>query len=529
MLNQRRSVAGLMSARYFLSGLLVLLVLLVLLTGCAGSLPPATHSGAETAVLTDDSFLSSQSRQRLADANGQSGYYLLDSGQDAFLYRAAMIEAAEHRIDAQYYIWNRDDSGLHLAGRLLLAADRGVKVRLLLDDFNAEGIGELFASLDTHPNIHIRIFNPARNRSGWGRWVSFLMDFQRINRRMHNKTFVVDGVAGIVGGRNIGDEYFGFDESRYFRDRDVLALGPVVEGMADNFQAYWSSPWAYPASDLYTSMPTGAELAETLEGLRQQAIAQPRLPTSAPTGAEQGRSELTNVFSRMTIAQGELVFDPPPENMDAPYETPKRSALALQRLAQTATREILIESAYLILAREQLQALGANERPQLEVAALTNSLASNDLVTNHAGYARWRPYMLEQGIDIYELKPDAEACRQWLSDDAFCATGEVSLHSKSVVFDRSTLVVGSFNVNLRSIYLNGETVLIIHSADLAERVAEDVRLTMAPGNSWEVALDEDGDLQWRSGEAVYGSEPTVHWWRRAKSGFLSWLPIEKYL
>ena len=529
MLNQRRSVAGLMSARYSLSGLLVLLVLLVLLTGCAGSLPPATHSGAETAVLTDDSFLSSQSRQRLADANGQSGYYLLDSGQDAFLYRAAMIEAAEHRIDAQYYIWNRDDSGLHLAGRLLLAADRGVKVRLLLDDFNAERIGELFASLDTHPNIHIRIFNPARNRSGWGRWVSFLMDFQRINRRMHNKTFVVDGTAGIVGGRNIGDEYFGFDESRYFRDRDVLALGPVVEGMADNFQAYWSSPWAYPASDLYTSMPTGAELAETLEGLRQQAIAQPRLPISAPTGAEQGRSELTSVFSRMTIAQGELVFDPPPEHMDAPSETPKRSALALQRLAQTATREILIESAYLILAREQLQALGASERPQLEVAALTNSLASNDLVTNHAGYARWRPYMLEQGIDIYELKPDAEACRQWLSDDAFCATGEVSLHSKSVVFDRSTLVVGSFNVNLRSIYLNGETVLIIHSADLAERVAEDVRLTMAPGNSWEVALDEDGDLQWRSGEAVYGSEPTVHWWRRAKSGFLSWLPIEKYL
>ena len=268
MSSERGSVARLMSARH------CLLVLLAMLTGCAGSLPPATHSGAETAVLTDDSFLSSQSRQRLAEANGQSGYYLLDSGQDAFLYRAALIEAAEQRIDAQYYIWNRDDSGLHLAGRLLLAADRGVQVRLLLDDFNAEGIGELFASLDTHPNIHIRIFNPARNRSGWGRWVSFLMDFQRINRRMHNKTFVVDGAAGIVGGRNIGDEYFGFDQSRYFRDRDVLALGPVVEGMADNFQAYWNSRWAYPASDLYASAPADTELAETMEGLRQQAVAQ---------------------------------------------------------------------------------------------------------------------------------------------------------------------------------------------------------------------------------------------------------------
>ncbi|MDR9426467.1 MAG: phospholipase D-like domain-containing protein, partial [Marinobacter sp.] len=171
--------------------------------------------------------------------------------QEAFLSRAALIEAAEHSIDAQYYIWSNDASGQYLAGRLLLAADRGIRVRLLLDDFNAEGIGELFAALGTHPNIHIRIFNPARSRNGWGRWVSFLMDFDRINRRMHNKTFVVDGAAGIVGGRNIGDEYFGFDTGRYFRDRDVLSLGPVVEGMTDNFQAYWNSRWAFPVSALY--------------------------------------------------------------------------------------------------------------------------------------------------------------------------------------------------------------------------------------------------------------------------------------
>jgi len=505
------------------------LAVLLLLTGCAGGLPPASHSGVEKAVQNDDGFLSRQSVQRLAEANGQSGYYLLDAGQEAFLSRAALIEAAEHRIDAQYYIWNRDDSGLHLAGRLLLAADRGVQVRLLLDDFNAEGIGELFASLDTHPNVHIRIFNPARNHSGWGRWVSFLMDFQRINRRMHNKTFVADGVAGIVGGRNIGDEYFGFDDARYFRDRDVLALGPVVAGMTDNFQAYWNSPWAYPVSDLYPAVPAGAALSATLDGLRQQTRAQPRLPVTAPTEAAQGRSDLVALFDQLTVAEGELVFDSPPKDMSTPSETPKRSALALQRLAQTASREILIESAYLILAEEQLQALGASERSKLEVAALTNSLASNDLVTNHAGYARWRPYMLKQGIDLYELRPDAESCRQWLSEDAFCAKGAVSLHSKSVVFDRSTLVVGSFNVNLRSIYLNGETVLIIHSTELAEGVAEDIRLVMEPGNSWEVALDDDGDIQWRSGEVVFNSEPTVGWWRRAKSRFLSWLPIEKYL
>jgi putative cardiolipin synthase len=454
---------------------------------------------------------------------------MLDSGQEAFLYRAALIEAAEQSIDAQYYIWSNDASGQYLAGRLLLAADRGVRVRLLLDDFNAEGVGELFAALDTHPNVHIRIFNPARSRSGWGRWVSFLLDFDRINRRMHNKTFVVDAAAGIVGGRNIGDEYFGFDDHRYFRDRDVLALGPVVDGMMDNFEAYWNNRWAYPVSALYPEVPADGDVAVALDRLRHQARIQAGVPVPAPANRMQGRSELTELLGQLTLAPGELVFDPPFETMEEPAETPKRSARALQQLVQAADQEILIESAYLILTEEQLQLLDIGDRQGLQVSALTNSLASNDLVTNHAGYARWRPYMLEQGLRIYELRPDAEACQQWLSRDAVCSTGEVSLHSKSVVFDRSTLVVGSFNVNLRSIYLNGETVLIIHSAELAEQIAEDIRSVMAPGNSWEVSLDDSGELQWHSGDEAYTSEPTVGWWRRTKSRFLSWLPIEKYL
>ncbi|PXX90408.1 phospholipase [Marinobacter vulgaris] len=504
------------------------LVLVVLLTGCTGGLPPVTHPGGEKTVQSEDSFLLNQSLQRLGSTGDQSGFYMLDSGREAFLYRAALTEAAEHRIDAQYYIWNNDGSGRYLAGRLLLAADRDVRIRLLLDDFNIEGIGELFAALDTHPNIDVRIFNPATSRSGWGRWVSFLMDFKRINRRMHNKTFVVDGSAGIVGGRNIGDEYFGFAEDRYFRDRDVLALGAVVDGMAENFQAYWNNRWAYPVSALYPEVPANGAAA-ILDRLRRQAGTQDGIPVPAPTDSAQGRSELAELFHQLTLARGELVFDSPSETMDGPGKTPKRSAKALQRLARASTEEILIESAYLILTGEQLALLDVEGRQGLEVAALTNSLASNDLVTNHSGYARWRPYMLRRGIRIHELKPDAEACQQWLQDDAVCSRGEVSLHSKSVVFDRSTLVVGSFNVNLRSIYLNGETVLIIHSAEMAERVAKDIRSVMQPRNSWEVSLDESGEVQWRGEKHLYTSEPTIGWWTRAQSRFLSWLPIEKYL
>ncbi|WP_228260803.1 phospholipase D family protein [Marinobacter orientalis] len=490
---------------------------------------PLIHPGVEEAVQNDDSFLSIQSRQRLAVTNGQSGFYMLDSGHEAFLYRAALVEAAEQSIDVQSYIWNNDASGRYLAGRLLLAADRGIQVRLLLDDFNAEGIGELFAALDTHPNIYIRLFNPARSRGGWGRWVSFLMDFDRINRRMHNKTFVVDGAVGVVGGRNIGDEYFGFDADLYFRDRDVLSLGPVVNGMTDNFQAYWDNRWAYPVSVLYPDTPAEGNVVAALDQLRRQARAQDGLPVPAPADSPRGRTELVELFDRLVVAHGELVFDLPFETMEEPAETPRRSAKALQILAQAASQEILIESAYLILTEKQLKLLDVGDRQGLKVTAVTNSLASNDLVTNHAGYARWRPYMLRQGIRIYELKPDAEACEQWLRNDSVCASGDASLHTKSVVFDRSTLVVGSFNVNLRSIYLNGETVLVIHSPELAEAVARDVQSLMQPGNSWEVSLDDSGDLHWRSGEESYTSEPAVGWWRGVKSRLLSWLPIEKYL
>lgn len=515
-----------MTRQFFRSALLVVAALSA---GCTGGLQPVIHSGVEEVVPNDDSFLSRQSTLRLADSNGQSGFYLLNSGQEAFLARAALVEAAEQSIDAQYYIWSNDVSGRYLAGRLLLAADRGLRVRLLLDDFNAESTGELFAALDTHPNIHIRIFNPARSRSGWGRWVSFVMDFDRINRRMHNKTFVVDGAAGIVGGRNIGDEYFGFDTSRYFRDRDVLTIGPAIDGMTDNFQAYWNSRWAYPVSALYPDLPTETDVVAALEQLRHESRVQTDLPAPAPDSRKQGRSALAVLLEQLTIAHGNLVFDLPFETMSGPAETPQRSARALQQLVQATDEEILIESAYLILAEEQLKLLDIDERKGLRIAALTNSLATNDLVTNHAGYARWRHYMLEQGLRIHELKPDAEACQQWLETDGFCSSGQVSLHSKSVVFDRSTLVVGSFNVNLRSIYLNGETVLIIHSPELAERVAREINSVMEPENSWEVSLDESGDMQWRSAEETYGSEPMVGWWRRAQSRFLSWLPIEKYL
>ncbi|WP_228128481.1 phospholipase D family protein [Marinobacter daepoensis] len=493
------------------------------MTGCAGGIVPMIHGPGEPVMSEPDAFLQAQTQAR--EDSGLPSLRLLNTGQDAFLARAALIETAHQRIDAQYYIWNDDASGRYLASRLVAAAQRGVSVRLLLDDINVAGKESLFALLDAHPGIEVRIFNPSRSRDGLGRWLSFITDFDRINRRMHNKTFVVDGLAGIAGGRNIGDEYFDQHPNLNFRDRDVLVLGALAGDMTRNFEAYWGSAWTLPLERLYTKPESGeADFAAFRKRVESETYNAP-----LPYSRDVARTYLETLFSGLILAPAELVFDAPPENPEAPANEPQRTAEALYQLVENAGSEILIESAYLILTDEQLQALSQRRSGELDVAALTNSLATNDLVTNHSGYARWRRAMLEQGIELHELRPDAPACQRWVAAQEACKGGEVSLHSKAVVFDRETLFIGSFNVNLRSIYLNGETILVIRSPELAAAVADDIRYAMAPENSWQVVLNDRDELVWHQGAQTIPHEPEVGFWRRAMSRVLSWLPIEKYL
>jgi len=513
--------------RAMLARKLMTLVLATLMTGCSSALKPIDHEQDSGGTPVAGSFLLEQSQKHLNADNGQSAFALLDSGRDAFLVRAALVEAASERIDAQYYIWNNDATGRYLAGRLLAAADRGVTVRLLLDDINVAGEDSLFAAMDTHPNIEVRIYNPVRARSGVGRLFSLAANFDRINRRMHNKSFVVDGHVGITGGRNIGDEYFDEDPQKNARDRDVMVLGPLVDDMSDSFLAYWGDAWAYPVNRLYQG--TEAEFTKILDRLNEETSGPLSLHADPPRERPAAQNLLETWFAGMTQAPGELVFDPPPEDPEAPADTPKPTAKALYRLVDSAQSEILIESAYLILSDKQLTEAVGFSNPDISVRALTNSLTTNDLLTNHSGYARWRREMLEHGMELYELRPDSPACRRWVAEDIACQRGGVTLHSKAVVFDRETLFIGSFNVNLRSIYLNGETILIIHSPEMAQTVADDIRYAMAPENSWQVSLDENGELIWQAGEESFDHEPQVGLWTRMKSRFLSWLPIAKYL
>jgi cardiolipin synthase C len=503
---------------------------MLFLTGCATLPPPPDHRPEYAFAYPEQTTLGALARAAAEQHPGKTGLVLLDTGYQAFLLRASLIEAAERSIDAQYYIWNSDFSGTYLARRMVLAADRGVRVRVLLDDINVKGRDSVIAALDRHPNIDVRIYNPQAVRDGPGKLFGFAADFRRLNRRMHNKTLVVDGALGIVGGRNIGDEYFDLRDDMNHRDRDVLAAGPPVREMSMGFDAYWNSPWSYPIGLLAREAADGPDGAARLDRARVRAAETGGLWQRPAINAAEGHSALERALSGAVWAEAEMVFDPPVTDMQEDSNRPSRTAEALRALVEASTSEILVESAYFILGDVQLENLAGTRERGVRVSVLTNSLASNDVTANHAGYARRRPAMLAGGIELRELRPDAAACSVWVEAPGFCDDGHMSLHAKSAVFDRRVLFIGSFNVNLRSIYLNGETLLVIRSEELASRVADDIELGMAAENSWKVQQLDDGWLVWSSGpENTWRREPEAGWWQRFKSGLIASFPIEKYL
>ncbi|MFP3978230.1 phospholipase D family protein [Marinobacter sp. KMM 10035] len=507
-----------------------ILLVILFVQGCAQLPPQNAPSPSYAFDRPSETRLGRQIQPHLQDRSGYSGFLIQDTGRQAFLQRAALIETAEQSIDAQYYIWNKDVSGTYLAQRLLVAADRGVHVRLLLDDVNLDGRDTMLAALDHHPNIEISIYNPFAVRSGIGKWLSFVVDFQRLNQRMHNKTFVVDGALGIMGGRNIGDEYFDLHPQMNFRDRDVLVAGPIVADLSENFDAFWNSASSYPIRQLEPDAEQELSLSSQLDQLRASASGTSRLTQVPPQNAAKALEYMARVLSEVTWAEAELVFDSPVVDGDTDTDHPQRAAETLLQLVEQTDEEVLVESAYLILGDEQLDILEQISERGVRVMALTNSLASNDLTTNHAGYARRRGAMLDNGLELYELRPDAAACSSWIELPDFCTEGMVGLHAKSAVFDRKIVYIGSLNINLRSIYLNSETVLVIHSPQLAAQLAHDIEAAMAPENSWQVTREEGGQLLWKAGEEQFWThEPATGFWRRFKSGFFSLLPIEKYL
>ncbi len=510
-------------------------VLCACVSAC-GSLPPPADARVVTAHFSESTSteLGRLSASAAATHGQHSGVRILDGGADAFTERLALIESAQRSVDAQYYIWNSDLTGQYMAQALYAAAERGVHVRLLLDDINVAGRDATIAALDAHRNIEIRIYNPFPQRSGVRKMLDLVTDFSRLNRRMHNKSFTVDGAVTIVGGRNIGDEYFDANPQLIFRDRDVVVIGPVVDQVGAMFDTFWNSELTYSIAALSSNRLSDAEAAKRLDGARRTGAQLHAMKFELPENAADALRALERSQARMVWAPARLVYDRPPR-ADAVAETSRVQATAREfgQLAQTAQREILIESAYLVLDEPSLVVLDAIRSRGVSIRALTNSLASNDVTANHAAYARRREQIIASGIDVYELRPDAASCGTLVVIDGGCSLQRIfGLHAKSFVFDDTTLYVGSMNLNMRSAYLNAESALIIESPELAAEVARAITLNMQPQNSWRVTL-ESGELTWvtdRDGGVIETHrEPDTPWWRRTQSGFIAMLPVEKYL
>lgn len=505
--------------------ILLPLLLSAVLAGCA-ALPSLEGRVASSVITdTDDTRLGMAIAPLAAQHPGVSGIYPLADGRDAFAARALLAAAAERSLDVQYYIWHKDITGTLLFDALRQAAERGVRVRLLLDDNNTSGMDQILTMLGKQKNIDIRLFNPFVPRSP--RALAFVTDFSRVNRRMHNKSFTADNQATIVGGRNVGDEYFGAAGDVLFADLDVLAVGPVVDEVSHEFDRYWNSTSAYPAQLLLT---------RPVEGDAATIAAEADRIDDTRAAGEYVQALRTSPFVRQLMerqlpfewAKTRMISDDPAKVLDQ-ARPGTGVAENLENLLGVPHKELDLISPYFVPGKAGTQAFADLAHKGVGVRILTNALEATDVAAVHAGYAKWRKPLLEAGVLLYESR------RSWEAGDAREQPGRFgssasSLHAKTFAVDDQRIFVGSFNFDPRSIELNTEMGLVIDSPALAGQLGQAMRTTI-PQRAYQVLLNPDGSLYWIARNANgtttrYDTEPGASVWKRLGVAILSVLPID---
>jgi len=498
------------------------------LSGCAlPTLDKRSESRALTPEASQDTPLGRAIAPLAAAHPGKSGIHPLPDAYDAFAARMMLARAAERSLDVQYYIWHKDMTGTMLLEALHEAAERGVRVRLLLDDNGTSGLDGELSALDAHPNIEVRLYNPFVLR--WPKPLGYVTDFSRLNRRMHNKSFTADNQATIIGGRNVGDEYFGAASGVLFTDLDVLAIGAAVNDVSMDFDRYWASDSAYPVDRLLKQPAPGR-----LEELERAATQVERSPEAAAYAEAMRKLPFIK-----QLLQGELELEWADTRMvsDDPRKTlgtaPPEAMLPhlVHEIVGTPTTNLELVSPYFVPTATGTQAFAQMAQRGVKVKVLTNALEATDVAVVHSGYAKRRKDLLASGVELFEMKRLSAEAERNKSMGPFGSSGS-SLHAKTFAVDGRRIFVGSFNFDPRSAKLNTELGFVIDSPTLASRIAEAFQREV-PATAYRVCLDDKGDLYWleqRGGETIrHDTEPGTTLWQRLSVWFVSLLPLEPLL
>lgn len=454
-----------------------------------------------------------------------------------------MIKAAEQTLDLQYFVFRGDETGKLLTAAVLHAADRGVRVRVLVDDGDTESGDEGITVLEAHPSIQVRIFNPFvyRGHARLLRNVEFLFDISRLDYRMHNKLFIVDNAIALIGGRNIGDQFFQMDPESQVADDDIFAAGPIAMKLSATFDEFWNSDLSIPAEALVGEKSAHAALNDHREILNDQRRQMKREGIDYVKRAATGEPFKGMLSGHLPLiwARAQLVYDSPDKKKvksGAKYGRLMQRALA--NTTMEVQSELLMVTPYLIPGNEGMRLLKDLRRRNVRVRILTNSLESSEQLLAHSGYMHYRVPLLENGVELYEIRALLGNSKGSGQTEAISRHGNYSLHAKLFVFDRQKLFIGSMNFDQRSMHINTEIGLIIDSSELASQLVARFEAMVQPVNAYQLVLHANGTggragLVWRTQEGTNSveldREPARSDWQRAEVNFISLFPLDDEL
>ena len=511
----------------------------ITVTGCS-TLPKHTiESIPETTLQVDTTQTTlAQIIQPLQEQHPElTGYLVLFEPLEALATRLSLIDKAEKRLDLQYYIWDNDKVGSLALHALIRAADRGVKIRLLIDDNNAKSTEGIFLALAQHPNIEVKLFNPYRFRKY--RALDMILDLKRINRRMHNKSFIADHQVALIGGRNMTNQYYNVSDNYQFSDVDVMLVGTAVKDISHSFDEYWSHEYAYKVQEVVKQSAhhlSYESLKRQLDEHYERVTVQNYLDL---TSNSQAIDSLMSRDIQLDWVKAEVVKDSPDKIKSKAKKKEHLNFQLIQHLEQPEKNVDLI-SAYFVPEKKGAKMLTDLAKDGVKVRVLTNSFKANDVAVVHAFYGKYRQNLLEHGVQLYEFLPalnknDLDKNTEDLAKKAKVSIkglSRSSLHAKLMALDEKQVFIGSFNFDPRSAYLNTEIGVLLNSPPLAQAVHTTMDENLSK-YAYKLVLDANKKITWQrqtpQGPVIYTKEPRMKWWQRAGIKMLSWLPIEGFM